>query len=56
MLREISRKKPSVKNHVPEHVEKAVVELAIENLAVFSGVTTAGIVVLVGGVYLIWKG
>ena len=32
-LREMSRKKPIIKNRVPEHVERAVVELAIENPA-----------------------
>jgi hypothetical protein len=34
-LRDMSRKKPLVKNRVPEHVERAVVELAIENPAFF---------------------
>ena len=28
-LREISRKKPIIRNRVPEHVERAVIELAI---------------------------
>ncbi len=32
-LREISRKKPVIKNRVPEHVERAVIELAVENPA-----------------------
>ena len=32
-LREISRKKPVIKNPVPEHVERAVIELAIDNPA-----------------------
>lgn len=32
-LREISKKKPLIKNRVPQHVEKAVVELAIKNPA-----------------------
>lgn len=32
-LREISKHKPIIKNRVPEHVEKAVVDLAIENPA-----------------------
>ncbi len=30
---DISRRKPILKNRVPEHIEKAVVDLAIENLA-----------------------
>ncbi len=29
-LREISRKKPVIKNRVPEHVERVVIELALE--------------------------
>jgi len=32
-LMDISKKKPLLKNRVPEHVEKAVVELAVENPA-----------------------
>lgn len=32
-LMDLSRKKPIVKNRVPEHVERAVVALAIENPA-----------------------
>ena len=32
-LMDLSRKKPILKNWVPEHVERAVVELAIENPA-----------------------
>ncbi|RNC76519.1 IS481 family transposase, partial [Piscirickettsiaceae bacterium NZ-RLO2] len=30
-LQEISKKKPNVKNRVPEHIEQAVIDLAIEN-------------------------
>src|SRR5579875_122702 len=32
-LQEISRKKPNIKNRVPEHIEQAVCDLAIENPA-----------------------
>ena len=32
-LMDHSRKKPVLKNRVPEHVEKAVVDIAIENPA-----------------------
>ena len=32
-LMDLSRKKPILKNRVPEHVERAVVDLAIENPA-----------------------
>lgn len=58
-LREISRKKPVVKNRVPEHVEKAVVELAIENpalgqLRASQELLKQGIIVSAGGVRSIW--
>ncbi|WP_299999980.1 hypothetical protein [uncultured Ruegeria sp.] len=32
-LMDLSRKKPILKNQVSEHVERAVIELAIEDLA-----------------------
>ncbi|ALA26332.1 hypothetical protein Psal071_03515 (plasmid) [Piscirickettsia salmonis] len=32
-LQEISKKRPNVKNRVPEHIEQAVIDLAIENPA-----------------------
>lgn len=58
-LREISRKKPVIRNRVPEHVERAVVELAIENpalgqLRVSQELLQRGIVVSSGGVRSIW--
>lgn len=58
-LREISRKKPIVKNRVPAHVEKAVVDLAIENPAlgqvrVSQELLQRGVVVSAGGVRSIW--
>lgn len=58
-LQEISRKKPNTKNRVPEHVEQAVIDLAIENPAL--GQTRAsnellqkGIIVSSSGVRSIW--
>ncbi len=58
-LREISRKKPVIKNRVPEHVERAVIELAVENpalgqLCVSQALLQRGIVVSAGGVRSIW--
>lgn len=58
-LREISRRKPVIRNRVPEHVERAVVELAIENpalgqLRVSQELLQRGIVVSSGGVRSIW--
>ncbi len=58
-LREISKKKPIIKNRVPEHVERAVVELAIENpalgqLRASQALLLRGIVVSSGGVRSIW--
>jgi len=32
-LREISRKNPVIKNKVPEHIERVVIDIAIENPA-----------------------
>lgn len=58
-MREISRKKPIIRNRVPEHVERAVIELAIENpalgqLRVAQELLQRGIVVSSGGVRSIW--
>lgn len=58
-LREISKRKPIIKNRVPEHVEKAVVDLAIENpalgqLRASQELLQRGIVVSSGGVRSIW--
>ena len=58
-LREISRKKPIIRNRVPEHVEKAVIDMAIENPAlgqirVSQELLQRGIVVSAGGVRSIW--
>jgi transposase InsO family protein len=58
-LREISKRKPILKNRVPDHVERAVVELAIENpalgqLRASQELLQRGIVVSSGGVRSIW--
>ena len=58
-LREISKRKPIIKNRVPEHVERAVIELAIENpalgqLRASQELLQQGIVVSSGGVRSIW--
>ena len=58
-LREISKRKPIIKNRVPEHVERAVVDLAIENpalgqLRASQELLQRGIVVSSGGVRSIW--
>lgn len=58
-LREISKKKPIIKNRVPEHVERAVIGLAIENpalgqLRASQELLQRGIVVSSGGVRSIW--
>ena len=54
-LREMSRKKPTIKNRVPEHVERVVVDLAIENpalgqLRASQTLLQRGIIVFFGGV------
>lgn len=58
-LQEISRKKPNMLNRVPEHVEEAVVALAIENPALGQQraaheLTQRGIIVSSSGVRSVW--
>ena len=58
-LQEISRKKPCIKNRVEEHVEKAVVEFAIERpaygqLRASNELKKKGIFVSPGGVRSVW--
>jgi transposase InsO family protein len=58
-LREISKRKPIIKNRVPEHVERAVVALAIENpalgqLRASQELLQQGVIVSSGGVRSIW--
>ena len=58
-LQEISRKKPCIKNRVDEHVEKAVVEFAIEKpaygqLRTSNELKKKGVFVSPGGVRSIW--
>jgi len=58
-LREISKRKPIIKNRVPEHVERAVVALAVENpalgqLRASQELLQRGVVVSSGGVRSIW--
>ena len=58
-LREISRKKPVIKNRVPEHVERAVIDIAIENpalgqLRASQELLQRGIIVSSRGVRSIW--
>lgn len=58
-LQELSRRKPNVKNRVPEHVEQAVIDIAIENpafgqLRASQELLKRGIIVSAAGVRSIW--
>ena len=58
-LQEISRKKPCLRNRVEEHVEKAVVDIAIEKpaygqLRTSNELKKKGIFVSPGGVRSVW--
>jgi transposase InsO family protein len=58
-LREISRKKPVIKNRVEEHIEKAVVSIAIERpaygqLRVSNELKKQGLFISPGGVRSVW--
>jgi transposase InsO family protein len=58
-LQEISRKKPNVKNRVPDYIEEAVINLAIENPALGQvrashELSQRGVLVSASGVRSIW--
>lgn len=58
-LQEISRKKPNIKNRVPDYIEEAVINLAIENPALGQvrasyELSQRGILVSASGVRSIW--
>ena len=58
-LLEISKKKPIMKNRVADHVEKAIVTLAVENpalgqLRVSNELKKQGILISAGGVRSVW--
>src|ERR1700742_1564317 len=58
-LKEISRRKPCIKNRIEEHIEKAVVELAAEKPAlgqvrVANELAKGGILIWPAGVRCVW--
>ncbi|APS49718.1 transposase [Piscirickettsia salmonis] len=58
-LQEISKKRPNVKNRVPEHIEQAVIDLAIENpalgqLRASNELLQRGVIVSSSGVRSVW--
>lgn len=58
-LADMSRKKPLIKNRVPEHIEQAIIELAIENpalgqLRASQALQAKGIMVSSSGVRSVW--
>jgi len=58
-LQELSRRKPALKNRVEEHIEKTIVELAIEQpalgqLRVSNELKKQGIIISPGGVRSVW--
>ena len=60
-LQEISHRKPVIKNHVEEHIEQSVVQMAIDNPAlgqirVSNELRKKGILISAGGLRSIWLG
>lgn len=58
-LQEISRKKPNIKNRVPDYIEEAITKLAIDNPAlgqarVSNELAKQGILISAGGVRSVW--
>lgn len=58
-LKEISRRKPCIKNRVEEHIEKAIVELAVEKPAlgqvrVANELAKRGMLISAAGVRCVW--
>ena len=58
-LQELSRRKPNMKNRVPEHIEQAVANIAVENpalgqLRVSQELLKQGIIVSPAGVRSVW--
>lgn len=58
-LQKISRKKPNIKNRIPDYIEQAIVNLAIENPALGQArasneLAKQGIMISAGGVRSVW--